>query len=112
MAQKKSRPSQAPDSYLQKCFVVSENTFDFGPLLIGKDSEKRHTDDTVKKMNSSVLQISNNGKYDLQATFTLRSTLPVEEGGTGEKSPFILDPEFMELKLDETKHLTVYAFPD
>jgi hydrocephalus-inducing protein len=38
--------------------------------------------------------------------------LPVEEGGTGEKSPFILDPDFMELKIDETKNLTVYAFPE
>ena len=112
MAQKKSRPPQAPDSYLQKCFVVSENVFDFGPLLIGKDPEKRNTDETVKKMNSSVFQISNNGKYDSQATFTLRSSLPVEEGGTGEKSPFILEPDSMELKVDETKHLTVYAFPE
>lgn len=80
--------------------------------MISKDPEKRHTDDVVKKANSSVFQITNNGKYDLSATFTLKSTLPVEEGGTGEKSPFILDPENMELKIDETKILTVYAFPD
>jgi hydrocephalus-inducing protein len=48
----------------------------------------------------------------LQATFTLRSSLPVEEGGTGEKSPFIIEPETMDLKVDETKHLTVFSFPD
>ena len=48
----------------------------------------------------------------MSATFALRSTLPVEEGGTGEKSPFILDPDNMELKMDETKNLTVFAFPD
>lgn len=65
MAQKKSRPPQAPESYLSKCFVVSENVFDFGPLLIGKDPEKRHSDELVKKVNSSVFQITNNGKYDL-----------------------------------------------
>ena len=41
-----------------------------------------------------------------------RSLLPVEEGGTGEKSPFILDPDHIELNVDETKNLTVYAFPD
>jgi hydrocephalus-inducing protein len=91
--------------------VVSENVFDFGPLLIGKDPEKRHTDEVVKKVNSSVFQISNNGKYDLNATFCLKSSLPTEEGGLGEKSPFILDPETMDLKVDETKHLTVYSFP-
>lgn len=48
----------------------------------------------------------------MQATFTLRSSLPVEEGGTGEKSPFIIEPETMDLKVDETKHLTVFSFPD
>ena len=111
MAQKKSRPAQAPESYLSKCFVVSEGVFDFGPLLIGKDPEKRQSDELVKKVNSSVFQISNNGKYDLQASFTLRSSLPAEEGGTGEKSPFIIEPETMDLKVDETKHLTVYSFP-
>jgi len=112
MAHKKSRPAQPPDSYMSKCFIVSENSFDFGPLLIGKDPEKRNVDEALKRINSSVLQISNNGKYDVNATFTLRSTLPVEEGGTGEKSPFILDPDHMELKMDETKNLTVFAFPD
>ena len=55
MAQKKTRPAQAPESYLSKYFVISENAFDFGPLLINKDSEKRHTDETVKRVNSSVL---------------------------------------------------------
>lgn len=112
MTNKKARPPQAPESYLSKCFVVSENVFDFGPLLIGKDPEKRHTDDNVKRINSTVFQITNNGKYDVNAIFTLKSTLPVEEGGTGEKSPFILDPDHMELKIDETKNLTVYGFPD
>jgi len=63
-------------------------------------------------VNSSVFQISNNGKYDLQATFCLRSSLPADEGGPGEKSPFIIEPETMDLKIDETKHLTVYSFPD
>jgi hydrocephalus-inducing protein len=91
---------------------VSENIFDFGPLLISKNPEKRNEDEKLKKVNSSVLQITNNGKYDLEAAFTLRSTLPLEEGGTGEKSPFILEPESMALKVDETKHLTLFSFPD
>ena len=112
MTNKKTRPTQPPESYLQKCFVVSENVFDFGPLLIGKDPEKRNTDDNVKRVNSTVFQITNNGKYDLNAVFTLKSTLPTEEGGTGEKSPFLLEPDHMDLKIDETKNLIVYGFPD
>jgi hypothetical protein len=112
MANKKTRPPQMPESLLAKTFVVSENVFDFGPLLIKKDPEQRATDERMRHVNSSVLQITNNGKYQVDATFTLASTLPVEEGGTGEKSPFILEPESMQLEVDETKHLTVFAFPD
>jgi hydrocephalus-inducing protein len=112
MINKKTRPANQPESLLAKTFVVSENTFDFGPLLIKKDAESRATDEQVKMINSSVLQITNNGKYKVEAAFTLQSSLPLEEGGKGEKSPFILEPESMELEVDETKHLTVFAFPD
>jgi hypothetical protein len=38
--------------------------------------------------------------------------LPGEEGGSNEKSPYILEPESMELEVDETKDLRVWAFPD
>jgi len=33
-------------------YVVSENVFDFGPLLIGKDAEKRE-EEVVKKVNGT-----------------------------------------------------------
>jgi hypothetical protein len=112
MIHKKTRPPQQPESLLAKTFVVSENTFDFGPLLIKKDPELRASDETMRQVNSSVLQITNNGKYKVDAAFTLRSTLPAEEGGSGDKSPFILDPETLELDVDETRNLTVFAFPD
>jgi hydrocephalus-inducing protein len=61
---KKVRPTTEPESFLQKTFVISENTFDFGPLLIGKDPEKRE-DEEVKSVNGTFFQITNNGKYDL-----------------------------------------------
>jgi hydrocephalus-inducing protein len=38
--------------------------------------------------------------------------LPQDEGGNGEASPFILDPEVMTLDINSTQNLTVYAFPD
>jgi hydrocephalus-inducing protein len=112
MTHKKSRPAQPAESLLAKTFVVSENTFDFGPLLIKKDPEQRATDPSLRQINSSVLQITNNGKFKVVAAFTLASTLPTEEGGSGEKTPFILEPESMELEVDESKELTVYAFPE
>lgn len=36
----------------------------------------------------------------------------MDDSTAPEKSPFILEPENMELAVDETKHLTVYAFPE
>lgn len=91
MQQKKSRPATEPESFLSKTFVVNENTFDFGPLLIGKDPETR-TDETVKQVNGTFFRITNNGKYDLEANFTLKSTLSFEEGGPEGKSPFLVEP--------------------
>lgn len=41
MFSKKTRPTTEPESFLSKTFVISENCFDFGPLLIKKDPEKR-----------------------------------------------------------------------
>jgi hypothetical protein len=82
--------------------------------------------------NKYRLRITNNGKYKLEAAFTLASTLPTEDGGSGEKSPFRLgvrtekpkspeSPESektvewldsMQLEVDETKELTVFAYPE
>jgi len=45
MQNKKTRPPTLPESLLQKTFVVSENVFDFGPLLIKKDPEHRTSED-------------------------------------------------------------------
>lgn len=45
MDQKKSRPANPPDSYLSKVWIINEGLFDFGPILVGKDPEKRNSDD-------------------------------------------------------------------
>lgn len=111
--QKKSRPLQPPESYLSRTYVVSEGVFDFGPLLVGKDPEKRSTmDQAAREISAFDFQITNNGKFKVHANFTLKSTLPNEDGTQPEKSPFILEPENMELDIDQSMPLTVYAFPD
>jgi len=111
LQQKKTRPTTEPDSYLSKVYVNSEGIFDFGPLLIGKNAETRH-EEKVKAVNGTFFQITNNGKYDVSLNFTLRSSLPPEEGGPNEKSPFIIEPAEATLKIDETLNLQVFAFPD
>lgn len=114
MVQKRMRPAAPPESYLSKCFISNEGVFDFGPLLIGKDPEKRDPENENSKVlaeaNSSQYRITNNGKYDLQVKFALESTQVTDEPQP--KSPFILDPEIMELKVEETKNLTVWCFPE
>lgn len=42
----------------------------------------------------------------------LKSTLPSDEGGPSEKSPFIIEPSEAKLKVDETLNLQVFAFPE
>lgn len=59
---KKSRPAIVPDCYLSKSFVLSEGVFDFGPLLIGKNAEKKNEKD-ILSTNSSVFKLINNGNY-------------------------------------------------
>jgi hydrocephalus-inducing protein len=111
MNHKRVRPPTVPESYLDKTYVVAEGVFDFGPLLIGKDGAKRDEDTSMKAINSSEIRVTNNGQFDVEASFVLKSSLPLEEGGPGEPGPFILEPETMTLKKDETQNLTVWSFP-
>lgn len=69
--------------------------------MIKKDAEKRQ-DPKVQEVNSTIFQITNNGKYKVDAVFTLRSTLSVEEGGSEGKSPFIIEPSECSLNMEET----------
>lgn len=59
---KKTRPTTVPDCYLSKSFVQSEGVFDFGPLLIGKNAEKKNEKE-ILSVNSSVFKLENNGQY-------------------------------------------------
>jgi hydrocephalus-inducing protein len=55
---KKARPAAAPESYLSKVFVTQEGVFDFGPLLVGKNPDRRG-DAEVRKVNSVTFRVSN-----------------------------------------------------
>lgn len=87
-AVKKNRPAEAPASYLSKVYVQSENMFDFGPLLVGKNPSDRQN---YRTMNSATLRISNQGKFDTDIKFALMST--VQEDGEFRKGIFQLEQE-------------------
>jgi hydrocephalus-inducing protein len=59
---KRTRTPTVPDCYLSKAFVLSESTFDFGPLLIGKNAEKKNEKE-IMATNSAVFKLHNNSNY-------------------------------------------------
>lgn len=69
MAIKKSRPAEK-EALIIKSYVQSEGLFEFGPLLIKKDPERR-AEAEIQKVNSSIFQITNNGKFPVEAQFCL-----------------------------------------
>lgn len=69
---RRTRPQIAPDCYLSKKWVVSENVFDFGPLLINKHLLNRH-EPAVKNINSECFKIVNAGKFDCECEFSWAS---------------------------------------
>ena len=100
----RGRPTQKG---ISKQLMTKSGIFQFGPLLIGKDSENK-MQESYKKMNSAQMQITNNGLYPLHVDFELKSTaLQLEY-----KSPFHYLPNSMDLEINETKELTIWAFPE
>ena len=106
MRRKKTRPVAVPDCYVSKHYISQEGKYEFGPLLIGKLPDKKNTD-SVKRTNSENFRITNGGLYPINIEFALRSCI-----GSDKKSVFLFEPESMKLALDETKEITVWAFPD
>ena len=75
-------------------FLKSENLFEFGPLLIGKNPEEKNSV-AIKGINSSVFRITNNGKFKTNISFHFASELSEgDEENVSEFKPgvFFLDP--------------------
>ena len=111
LTQKRQRSSNPPDCYLHKTYILNENAFDFGPLLISKDPEKRHDDEWIKLSNVTELRITNCEKYDLSVKLCLESSLSGNDS-KALRSPLNFEPESMNLKIEKTQSLTVWYFSD
>ncbi len=106
-SQKKQRPPTAPESFLNKTFVVSENCFDFGPSVVGKDPQQK---EQFNQSNSALFRISNNGKFDCEVSFALMSS--VREDAEYRKDVFFFEPERLSLKTsDVPQEIRVWALP-
>jgi len=81
--------------------VISAATFEFGPMLVGKSREGYNEG----KCNDSAgrVRITNNGLFALHVDFTFKKDF--------ENACFIVEPPSMDLEVDETRDLTIWAFP-
>ena len=93
---------QRPDGgFVQRRYVITRQTFEFGPLLVGKTREGY--DEGKCDDSKSVFLITNNGLFPLNIDFTFLNDF--------ENKCFVLEPPSMALDIDERKNLTVWAFP-
>ncbi len=121
--QVKVRPSTPSVS---RQFVISKNLFEFGPVLAGRDptgyQDNKYPDHTAR------LRITNNGLFPARVELGLQSAVSSTprdgkkaappagakgdkgKGGAGE-GPFILSHTELDLAIDETQEITLYAFP-
>ncbi|CAD8206755.1 unnamed protein product [Paramecium octaurelia] len=103
---KKARPANAPDSYLSKVYVQNEQSFDFGPLLIGKSDKVAN-----RAINSTTFRLSNSGKFDTELQFSLLSS--IQENKEIQKGVFTLDLDNSKIQMNSVPlELRVWAFPD
>ncbi|MEE6500185.1 hypothetical protein FKM82_003696, partial [Ascaphus truei] len=90
-----------PDEIIQKKFLLSSRTFDFGPLLCGKTREKYKAGQFPE--NTEKITICNVSPMDSEITFCFQHDIKAVT--------FILDPPAMNLKPNEKQELSIWAYP-
>eukprot|EP00937_MAST-01D_sp_MAST-1D-sp2_P000047 g47.t1 len=113
-----NRIKQRPDHInVSKKFVTNRGQYEFGPLLIKKDTALRLGDDAdnappaearqaAALANAETFLISNNGRTPVHVDFCFDS-----DGNAASDPTFYALPESLDLAEDETKQLLVWSFP-
>jgi hydrocephalus-inducing protein len=108
---KKSRPPTCPECYLSKAYVLSENTFDFGPLLIGKNAQRKNEKDIIST-NSTTFKLVNTGHYPAEIEIALLSST-IENESSYKKGVFSVGFDSCTIQPNEApKELRVWGIPD
>lgn len=71
---RKIKMPNPPECYVSKKFIIQDNCYDFGPLLINKNPNDRH-DAAIKNINSDTFKITNSGKFDCELEFSFSSNV-------------------------------------
>eukprot|EP01105_Mastigella_eilhardi_P014617 TRINITY_DN3328_c0_g1_i10.p1 TRINITY_DN3328_c0_g1~~TRINITY_DN3328_c0_g1_i10.p1 ORF type:complete len:4822 (+),score=1153.45 TRINITY_DN3328_c0_g1_i10:606-14468(+) len=95
----RARSPRGATTIVHNQYILKENVFEFGPLLIGKSRKEVLESD---KSNAAKFKISNPSLFEISVNFCLKSTY---------SDVFFLDPPTMTLPKNECKDLTVWAIP-
>ena len=90
-----------PDEIIAKRWILSDEIFEFGPLLAGKNRE-RYRDGRYPE-NMETITILNNSPMEAHITFSYLSD--------PNATTFLLEPHSMVLKPGESQPLTMWAYP-
>ncbi|KAL3860158.1 hypothetical protein ACJMK2_010318 [Sinanodonta woodiana] len=90
-----------PEEIIVKKYILSTETFIFGPLLVGKSRDKFKEGKYPENMEK--MTIMNTSPLDADINFCF---LNDSKGET-----FLLDPPSMMLKSNESQQLTIWAYP-
>lgn len=94
-------------------YIISRGCFEFGPLLINKFIGQQNID----PVHCDNFRITNSGEFDLHVDFAFQNQAPAlnegDEGYDADAPPpiFLCDPASMDLAIDETQDVKVWAFP-
>ena len=90
-----------PHMIVRKQYVMSREVFEFGPLLVGKEKEGYKEKYEENREN---FRITNNGQFDMHIDFCFRNDT--------EGKVWVVEPEELDLAVDQTQDVTVYAFTE
>ncbi|XP_063801928.1 hydrocephalus-inducing protein homolog isoform X2 [Pseudophryne corroboree] len=89
------------DDIVQKKYIMSSGTLDFGPLLCGKSRDKYKAGQYPENMEK--ITICNVSPLDADITFCFQHDMKA--------ATFILDPPAMTLRPSEKQELSIWAYP-
>ncbi|XP_068693384.1 hydrocephalus-inducing protein homolog [Montipora foliosa] len=95
------RKCRKPEEIVHKKYVLSNETFEFGPLLCGKTRD-RYKEGKYPE-NMEIIVICNTSPLDADISFCFQNDSTA--------ATFILDPPNMKLKPGESQNLTLWAYP-
>eukprot|EP00961_Rhodomonas_salina_P161788 2179182-Rhodomonas_salina.1 len=93
--------TRGENQIVSKQYIISKNVFEFGPLLVGKERE-----DFKEKYpeNQEKFRITNSGLFHMHVEFCFKN----DQEGT----VFMVEPEELDLAVDDTQDITVFAFTE